>query len=151
MPIAEVTLCLAATILVVSVVGAFRIGPKAVISVHIEFPVEFVITGMAAYQNGLPVLLTLALVAVAALCISKHILARGTSLAMPLTMLTWFLLCLLATGGDLDGIVEAVAEYGGIRLLVLSLTVIAVVKTAVTIVGAIWEGLILRVSRSEAR
>lgn len=46
---------------------------------------------------------------------------------------------------------EAVAEHTGIRLLVLSLTVIAVVKTAVTIVGAIWEGLILRVSRSEAR
>ena len=60
-------------------------------------------------------------------------------------------MCLLATGGDLDRIVEAVAEYGGIRLLVLSLTVIAVVKTAVTIVGALWEGLILRVSRSEAR
>ena len=53
MPIAEVTLCLAATILVVSVVGAFRIGPKAVMSVHIEFPVEFVITGMAVMAFSL--------------------------------------------------------------------------------------------------
>ena len=70
---------------------------------------------------------------------------------MPLTMLTWFLLCLLATGGDLDGIVEAVAAHTGIRLLVLSLTVIAVMKVAVTIVRAIWEGLTHRVSRSEAR